>query len=148
MQYRTMTESCKTSDRVTAQALAEKKFGELNGLAPAGAKPIDTTIEELAALDEQWLANRGRAERTVYLSRLALRMFQDVVETPDRKPLEALDDHGAGCGELPRRPAQEDRGAVAESRDSHSAGEFQPCPEDSPGDENEPIQRDRDGQDG
>ena len=26
VQYRTMTESCKTSDRVTAQALAEKKF--------------------------------------------------------------------------------------------------------------------------
>jgi integrase len=87
VQYRTVTEACKTSDRVTAQALAEKKFGELNGLAPTDAKPTDATIEELAALDAQWLANRGRAERTVYLSRLALRMFQDVVETPDRKPL-------------------------------------------------------------
>jgi hypothetical protein len=87
VQYRTVTESCKTSDRITAQALAEKKFGELNGLAPADAKPTDATIEELTTLDAQWLANRGRAERTVYLSRLALRMFQDVVETPERKPL-------------------------------------------------------------
>jgi integrase len=87
VQYRTVTESCKTSDRVTAQAMAEKKFGELNDLAVTDSKPTDVTIEELMALDEQWLRNRGRAEGTAYLSRLALRTFQDIVETSEWKPL-------------------------------------------------------------
>ena len=87
VRYRIVTESAKTSDKTTALALAEKKLGELNGLAIANANPADATIEELAALDEQWLRNRGRAEGTAYLSRLALRMFQEVVETPERQPL-------------------------------------------------------------
>ena len=111
VQYRTVTKLCKTSNRVTAQTLAEKKFGELNGLAPADAKPTDATIEELAALDEQWLRNRGRAEGTAYLSRLALRTFQERRGDARAETAQALDDHGAGCGELRDRPVADARQA-------------------------------------
>jgi integrase len=77
LQYRVCQESTGTRDRKTAEAMARQKFNEVNRVELPQQSAI--TLAELGRKDVQWLQNRDRAQGTIYLSKLAMRYFMELV---------------------------------------------------------------------
>jgi len=83
LRLRTRQESTGTKDRTTAESIAKDRFLELNALKEEEGKEEEAepsiTLVELSQKDEQWLRNHRRSAGTIYLSKLALRYFSEVV---------------------------------------------------------------------
>ena len=76
------------TDQKTIEVLRMRRWRIVNGL-DVPAEPVKhTTMDELIDLDTDWLKNRERAEGTIYLSRLALTAFRDILGGAGR-PLHA-----------------------------------------------------------
>jgi len=75
VKMRVHQESCKTCDKVTAEAMRLDKQQKLNGLVKV-ADDSGLTLAILADKVEEWQRQDGVGERTIYLTELAMRMFR------------------------------------------------------------------------